>query len=268
MRVQATKRSHFSLLIDFEATGLDPKKERIIEIGAVVVNNNDLEIQGSFHQLVWSASHGKVTEEIEKITGISQYALTTQGVKLEEALQSMEDTFFDLLDDVDYIVAYNKSYDETLIKAEIERLEIKGVLPFILKTKPWLCAMRDVEDNYNYKSLKLSHLSLDKGVAVDPKELHRALDDVLLMHKMLGATKVNLDEVYNFSVAPWIYLQAVIPAPWVDGGVGKDLAKGLGYAWEKCPGDDRVFEKRWIKRVKQNKVDGEKTRAPFRVEVV
>lgn len=71
--------------------------------------------------------------------------------------------------DVAEVVAYNSAFDEAMVGNEIKRknLDLDPVL-YYLMSKNWLCAMEDVEANISMKCKKLSHLSLDHGLAVDP----------------------------------------------------------------------------------------------------
>lgn len=255
----------FSILIDFEATGVDPKSDRVTEIGAVLVETSTLLPLKVFSSLVYESDYKPLDPVVQKLTNITDDDLKKEGKSLAEALTLMGEEFMPELHNVDYVVAYNKDFDENIFKTECERTAASmTVAGNVLFNSTWLCAMRDVETNYNFKCWKLSHLAIDRGVEVNPKNLHRAVDDVLLMRRMLLAADAKLSEMSTFQTLPWVYLQAQIPAPWVDGGKGRDQAKALGYSWEKCSGDDRVFEKTWVKRVKEHKVGEEIEQAPFR----
>lgn len=265
MPQQEKRTSSSSLLIDFEATGKDNTQDRITEIGAMLVDTDSLEIQGTFSQLVWDKSYPKLTAEVEQITGITQHELSTQGTPLPAAMDSMYEVFADRWEDIEFIVAYNADYDSGLYRAEAVRNVLTNHVTHAKLSGQWLCAMKDIESNYKYRSWKLAHIALDKMVAVDPKDLHRAINDVILMHKMLQASPESLRDVHEFKTTPWVYLQAQVPKPWVDGGVGVAEAKKLGFSWERAAGDDRVFEKTWVKRVKEKDVAGQIDGASFRV---
>lgn len=265
MPQQEQKTSSSSLLIDFEATGKDNTQDRITEIGAMLVDTASLEIQGTFSQLVWDKTYPKLTAEVEAITGITQHELSTEGVDLPTALDSLYSVFADRWEDIEFIIAYNADYDAGLYRAEAVRNVCDTHQVHAKLSGPWLCAMRDMESNYKFKSWKLSHIAIDKMVAVNPKNLHRAINDVILMHQMLCASPESIRDMHSFKTTPWVYLQAQVPKPWVDGGVGVAEAKKLGFSWERATGDDRVFEKTWVKRVKEKDVAGQIDSASFRV---
>lgn len=237
------------LLIDFEATGIDVLEDRIIEVGALLVTD-EWDTIGSLSTLV---SGNVVTSEITALTGITQTE-ANNGVTLTESFELLIDVIGSTK--VDWVVAYNKEYDENLCKAELARTEL--VTHPTLRTlfsNPWMCAMTDIESNYQKKCWKMSHLALDYGIAVDPSKLHRAINDVELMREILRTTGQTPKTMRAYQQVPWIFVQAIIPAPWTDGGKGRDEAKKLGFSWEKAKGSDRVHEKLWVKRVKATSLD-------------
>ena len=244
------------LLIDFEATGKDPKEARILEIGAMLVDDSFNEPLAGFSQLVWESGYPALTEEVSRVTGLTQDLLSKEGVNLDKALYNCRDFFIDQ-PEPDFIIAYNRQYDEILLKSEYARRKWE---PELLTVKPWLCAMMDVEESLPFKvPKKLMYLSLDHGVAVDPSALHRAINDVELMRKMLKASGTTAQKMYEYQRSPWVYVRALVRKPWEDDGKSTSLAKAQGFSWEKCFGDEsgRVFDKCWVKRVKEKDVQKE-----------
>lgn len=249
------------LLLDFEATGKEPKTSRITEIGAQLCDEH-FNVKTSMNMLVWESGYPAITPEVEEVTGITQEMLTREGVKPSEALK----TLANFAGKCKYAIAYNKEYDETLFKAEALRNEVAEQTLW-LRTSPWLCAMVDVEQNYKKKCWKLSHLALDYGLAVDPLELHRAINDVELMRRMLIRINTTPERMFMYQQTPWIYVAANVRKPWEDGGESTNLAKAQGYTWQVAKGDpeQRVFDKRWVKRIKEMNFDSELLHQ-FRVE--
>lgn len=254
------------ILIDTETTGLDTSTERIIEIGAQVVDEN-WDIINSLSCLVKGDDFPPLTDDIQRITGITQEELNKRGLPVEDAWSLLEDM---ITPDVNYAIAFNRAFDEAIYKAEMARYAF-NMVPGLnwLSQIPWLCAMADIESNYMYRSWKLSHLALEYGVTVNPKELHRAINDVELMRQMLKATGTTPTKMYEFQQIPWVFVRAVIPAPWEDGGKGKNEAQKLGYSWEVAKGTDGPkFEKAWIKRIKAHQLEAETKHAPFPVREI
>ena len=252
------KQPSFNLLLDFEATGIDPKRARIIEVGALLTDENWQPIQ-DWTAFVYQPEALPLTDEVRRVTNITEEMLEKSGIPIREMFEKLEAN--GPMMKPSYIIAYNKDYDENLYRVEYERTFGK-----FADTPPWLCAMRDLEPNYQHKCWKLSHLALDHGISVDPSKLHRALADVYLMRRMLEKVGHTADQMFEFQQSPWITLQAVIPKPWDDGGRGKDEAIKLGYSWETPKGSDLKFDKCWVKRVKEGQVQSEIQRAPFKVK--
>jgi DNA polymerase III epsilon subunit-like protein len=261
------------LLIDFEATGIDTKTSRITEIGAMLVDDKWQPLAEFANNpgdrvdtLVWDSSYPALTPEVIEITKITQEMLTHNGRTPLEA--------FDLLGNLGaqqpkYVVAFNRGYDENLFRAELTRLaKVDGGLTW-LTTTPWICAMVDIETNYKFKSWRLMHLALEYGVTVNPKELHRAINDVELMRRLLEASGTTPDTMYEYQIEPWVYVRAMCAKPWEDNGKSTTEAKARGYGWEQCKGDEsgKRFEKCWVKRIKQRDVAKEE-QATFPVRVI
>lgn len=245
------------LLIDFEATSVDPNTARILEIGAMLCDNN-LDPLKEYNTLVWESNYPQLTPEVSKVTNITMEMLEKAALRPQEAWSEFNEHFKG--EDIEYVIAYNKKYDEVLFKAEAERSLARGFRQVNqIYEAPWLCAMEDIESNYAIKCWRQSHLALEYGIAVDPKKLHRALGDVHLMRQILKAADVTADDMYAFQSEPWTYLVAEVPAPWTDGGKGVAKAKGYGFSWEKVSSDPTgtVFSKSWVKRVKKRWVERE-----------
>ena len=243
------------LLIDFESTGLDTKTARITEIGAMVVDDTFSEPLQGMSQLVWDKTYPPITDEVTKVTGITQDMLMKDGATPMDAFKMLGEL---VDDDTEYVIAYNRVYDENLFRSETAR-HTASMLPKMnwLLSTPWLCAMVDIEANHKFKSWRLMHVALEHGVTVNPKELHRAINDVELMRKMLQASGTTAQEMLAYQQSPWVYVAAITKAPWEDNGVSTTHAKAAGFSWQQAKGDDtnRVFDKRWVKRIKQKDFD-------------
>lgn len=256
----------FNLLIDFEATGVKPESARIMEVGALLVDENWQPIKNNtgFSKLVYQPETFPIPDEVKKVTGLNEQMLENDGIPLRSMFEELGRYVIDTIGPVviNYHTAYNAEYDKGVYEAEWERVYGQH----IGWATPWICAMRDLEPNYAFKCWKMSHLALDHGIPVDPNGLHRAINDVQLMRSMLEKVAVPARAMFEFQQMPWVVLSAAIPKPWEDGGRGKDEAVKLGYAWEMPRGSSQKFEKLWVKQVKASQVDFEIKRAPFKVK--
>lgn len=250
------------LACDFETSSGDAKSTPITEIGARLVEGfgtrtpplyTSLE---HYSQLIYHPKYAPQLPKIVGITGITDEMLQADGVKPRAALPVL----ISMMEKCDVIMAHNAKFDRTVFESTCERMKI----PF--PKKRWLCSLTDVPWPEKYTCRKLSHLAFDHGLPMDGRELHRALNDVdLMLELVLG--RYDIQELIVYADEPWVYLQAVIPAPWIDEGVGKKAAQEAGYSWERARGtDDPVFPKLWIKRVKERDLKPELSGRSFPVK--
>lgn len=247
------------LLLDFETQSDDPKTTNPTEIGAISVEHTaeGFSLLGDMSQLIYANHYPPQTEEIVDITGITDEMLKTDGQDPESVFTVLSE----MIARSDYALAHNAAFDRDVYEGTAKRL---GMVPSQPKSG-WLCTVQDIPWPKKYKCRKLSHLAYDHGILVDPKTLHRALDDVKLLYALVRSCGLSFEEILKYRNTPWAYLRAVVPAPWEDGGVGTGQAKKLGYSWEKIFGTEVVYTKRWVKRVKEDQIEAEKARCPFKL---
>ncbi len=79
-----TQESLFAV-IDIETTGLNPQKDRIIEIGCIIADQEQIYEQRNF--LI--KTDLSISTEIEKLTGITKEMLEEEGISLENSLKEL-----------------------------------------------------------------------------------------------------------------------------------------------------------------------------------
>lgn len=245
--------------VDFETTGLDFEKDSVIEIGAVIFDDENWEPIDEFCCFVKPAGFTGLSEEIKSITGICDVQVFC-GIEPITAFRSLKNFF----NNAQFVLAHNKNFDETFFKVEAKRAGLSWESP------KFLCTVQDIPHGKDKKCRKLSHLALDYGVVVDPTKLHRALDDVFLMGRMLKAAKMKISDILGYMNIPWVYLEAVVEAPWKDNGKSTGLAKKRGFSWETPWGyhTELKFAKRWVKKIKKNILELEIRDSPFPIVIL
>lgn len=246
--------------LDFETQGKDPNNTNITEIGAVLANveGRKYAICDAVSSLVYDESYPPQSEEVILITGITDEMLKSGGKNLETELKLL----VTVMEKADVVMAYNANFDRTIFEQVCTKLLIE------YPKKPWICAMNDVPYPPNFTCKKLSHLALDHMLKMDNRDLHRAVSDVRLMLDLV-VPNYGIEEVMAYAAEPWIFVKADIPAPWTDGGVGKDNATKLGFSWERPRGlSEPLFHKTWVKRIKKSKLESEISQAQFPVQVI
>ena len=247
----------YLLGLDFETTGLDFEKDRITEIGAVLwdcASNAPVVI---YNALVKHADAPPITEEITKLTGITQAMLDEFGTLPILAFRELNK----LIGKAGAIVAHNGSgFDKPMIEAQMKRYaaftgEIgcveRGVEIGYEWTKPWVDTCIDIEFPPHITTRKLTHLAAEHGF-LNPFS-HRAVFDVLTMMRVLSL--YPLAPVLESAEKPMVTLIARVSYD------DREKAKARGYRW-------RGESKTWVRHMKAHKAEAEKTEAGFRVDVV
>lgn len=241
--------------IDCEATGNDPKKDKITDIAAVLWEDNPFKEIERYNTLVYSKDYPKQTDEIIAITGITDEMLQKDGVNPNVALKHIAH----MLGKADYSMAHNTQFDRELLRSNCL------MLGFDIPQNPWICTYVDVPYPDKYKCKKLAHLALDHGVKMDGRVLHRAMADVELMMDLIREN-YPIEGIVLYKNTPDLIIRAVVPKPWDDGGAGKDAAKAAGYRWQEVGG--KVFTNMWVKKIKSPELDKEKSKVTFKIEIL
>lgn len=226
--------------IDFETTGLDPKTDRIIEIGAVLYEwETSLPVQ--FYSTLVRPDR-PIPEEITRITGITDEQVDCYGRSERAALQELEN----FLVFADYAMAFNGTNFDKLFYIEVCKRNGWEPSPTF-----WLDASLDVKWPENIKTRNLQHLAAEY-LFLNPFR-HRAVFDVLTMFKVVQ--NFNLDEIIARAKEPTLYVQ--IFSDYND----KEKVKALGYRWF-------APKKMWWKTLKRSDYLAEKDTCGFRTELL
>jgi DNA polymerase-3 subunit epsilon len=226
--------------IDFETTGLDPKQDRIIEVGAVLW---DWEA-GAPLQLFSSIVDPErpIPEEITKITGITDELIGKYG---QTEAKGLSDLRF-LFGCADYAMAHNgTAFDKLFFDAAIERLG------WINSTKTWLDTKTDIKYPEHITTRNLRHLASEHEF-LNPFS-HRAVFDVLTMLRV--ASQYSLSEIIARANEPTLFVQALVSFN------EKDLAKARGYYW--C-----APQKVWWRTFKQSDYMAERDTCGFQTAIL
>lgn len=147
------------VVFDLETTGFDPKLDRIIEIGALKYQNNEL-----VDELSILVNPGvPIPEIITAITGIND-ELVKKASKIEEALPE----FLDFIDNLP-LVAHNARFDLAFIEENIIRLGLNMITNTNIDTVP--LARKYIKGVYNHK------LETLKKYFQLPYSSHRSVED-------------------------------------------------------------------------------------------
>jgi len=218
------------LIVDVEATGLDPKKDSLIEVGAILfdVDHNAVIANYSFLK----PCRENPVEHINKIP-----ATLTQSCSFDsDACLGM---LMAMLANADYVVAHNASFD-------------KQWMPFPAETK-WLCTMQDFKwpESMGLKGrFSLAALALAHGVPVWAQ--HRALTDCIYIAQVFEKS-YQLETMVKMATEPKVLCVSGL------GFAQKEKVKEAGFTW-----NDPV-ERAWSKLLTNKEF--EKMKEEFRLRV-
>ncbi|KQV83367.1 3'-5' exonuclease [Rhizobium sp. Root1220] len=214
--VASTIRSEFPLrgvILDTETTGLNHRKDEIIEIGAIAFT---FDAAGTIGDLI--GVYGGLQQptvyipaEITKLTGITDAMVDGKTIDMA-ALKA-------LVDPADLIIAHNAGFDRPFCEA---------FSPIFLG-KAWACSNAEVDwSARGYEGTKLGYLTGQAGYFHDG---HRAIDDCYALLEVLARETANVPrtafaEIYEASQRARVRVFAE-NSPFDM----KDHLKSRGYRW-------------------------------------
>lgn len=226
--------------VDVETTGLDPGKDEIIEVAAVLwctLRRSPLSCYSAFIQ-----RDEPLTDEIKKITGIDDDMLKPPHAKtVGEVFHDIER----LSCQANCYVAHNAEFDRGFLESSARRNE----QPWI--QLPWVDTLHDIPYPDGIGTRKLSYLAAEHGFI--PMLAHRAMFDVLTMLKILD--KYPLPEILAISQSPMVEI------------IGQqkfeenDKVKAKAFRWD---GE----RKKWVKKMKKCFFEIEQANYDFPFKVV
>ena len=176
------------VFFDIETTGLNPARDEIIEIGAVKMRNGVK--TGEMQSLIRPAF--PVSEEISKLTGITNAMLAQEGIELKDALEK----FLNFIGN-DKLVGHNiVDFDIKFINAALKKLSLNPIPnPTEDTLKMARVMLKKISDH------KLCTVGQSLGVFPDKCILHRSIADSSLcaeIYRRLILHRTNkIMELYN-----------------------------------------------------------------------
>ena len=169
--------------VDLETTGLNPKKDRIIEIGAVRVR--DGKVTDTFQQLI--CPRQQIEERVEKLTGITQ-----QDLEGKPSIQEILPQIGEFLGE-DILLGHSILFDYSFLKRTFTNEKI----PFERQGIDTLKIARKYVTDCSSK--KLESLCQHYGIT---HQAHRALGDALATVELYQKLAEQYFEEESFSPIP------------------------------------------------------------------
>lgn len=214
------------VILDTETTGLDHRKDEIIEIGAISFTFDETGNLGDVTGIYGGLQQPRVAipADITRITGITDEMVAGQSIDMA-ALEA-------IIAPADLVIAHNARFDRPFCEA----------FSAIFTDKAWACSNAEIQwSARGYEGTKLGYLIGQAGYFHDG---HRAVDDCFALLEVLER-KAGSDrdapfaELYRASLRARMLLFAV-NSPFET----KDLLKARGYRWSD--GSDGRPKSWWI----------------------
>lgn len=237
--------------IDFETTGIDLEKDRIVEAGIVVWSASKRIPLLALSELIFAEDYPESTPEALQQHKLERKQLSTYGVSPSDFLYRLE--MIAKRFECEYFCAHNgNAFDKIILSKECERAA-KSDLSALL---PWIDTMEDLPPDPRQKSKRLTYMAIDHGISVQYG--HRALFDVLVMMQIVNCYKIQ--DIIKNSQLPNYIVQAIVNYH------TKELAKPFGFRWETL--GNRVFTKKWVKQMKKDAYEAELSKYPFETVII
>jgi DNA polymerase-3 subunit epsilon len=208
------------VVIDTETTGLDPDKDKIIELGMILFEfdpetGRAYRVLGTFDQL--EDPGFSIPQESTDVHGITDEMVV--GKQIDEGRVEQ------FLEGISLVVAHNSKFDRVFLEKRLP----------IFKTLPWGCSIVQVDwSGEGIGSAKLEYIAYQYGYFY---EAHRAEEDCVallevLQQKLPKSGDVVLKSILN-SLGQTSYTVYATKSPFET----KDVLKSRGYRWDgemKC----------------------------------
>ena len=178
------------IVFDLETTGIDYKRDEIIEVAALQVarGDSDFDVVEEFGSLVELSPNRKLPAAIIDLTGITDEQILNEGAPKDEICLKLADM---LRSSNPLLAAYNAQFDLCFLYYFLNRFGMSDALKNV--------KMLDVLTVYKDRKPYPHKLSDAVGAySIEISNSHRALDDVSATFKLLCEMGRELDDLENY----------------------------------------------------------------------
>ena len=177
----------YVIYFDTETTGIDPEKDKVIELAFEVYDGGD-----KFYEYDKLLAIGEeVPKKITNITGISTKMIEDEGINPTAAVHNIKR----YLDDAPLMVAHNAQFDLNFIYQLLIRYYNEDEVMRLLSECMWLDTLTIIRDRKSYPhKLKdmVEHYNVTAG------NFHRAGDDAGVLHDCVLAMRSERNDLKEY----------------------------------------------------------------------
>ena len=179
------------VLFDTETTGLDFRRDEIIEFSAVVIDivNGSATVTRDYDELVSLSPGGFVPPKIEQLTGMSTQDIRERGLPKTRVCRDIAE----MIQGNTLLLAYNAHFDLSFLFYML----LRDGDPAILKGKDKLDLLTVYKDRRPYPH-KLCSAIEAYGLTGKVVNSHRAVDDVIATVAVMEEMEKEKDDLLNY----------------------------------------------------------------------
>lgn len=175
------------VLLDTETTGLDFRRDEIIEFSAVVVEPQG--VVQEYDQLITLSPGGSIPQKIRELTGITEQDIRERGIPKTRVCRDIAQ----MLQGNTLILAYNAHFDLSFLYYML----LRDGDPSILKGKDKLDLLTVYKDRRRYPH-RLCNAIEAYGLSGKVVNSHRAIDDVIATVAVMEAMEAERDDILSY----------------------------------------------------------------------
>jgi DNA polymerase-3 subunit epsilon len=195
------------LILDTETTGVDPAKDKVVEVAAILYSIEHATVLSAFSSLL--SGEANAAEKINRIPA--------EALKVADTFSNPWTAVTEMAVYARAVVAHNAPFDYSFVPEHLRRVA------------PWICSMDDIEwpcrNDVGSRSLVAIALEHDLGIAY----AHRAMADCDLIARLFTRAHElgeDLAELVKRAMRPKGEFIAVVSYQ------ERELAKKAGFRWE------------------------------------
>ena len=177
------------VIFDTETTGLDYKKDQIIEFAAVVIEKQG--IIKEFDELIQLDPGTYIPDNIVELTGITNEACAQRGISKNLLRAHLHDMFAPY---PTLLIAYNAHFDLCFVYSLLAR---DNMVNLLTQEKGLLDLLTVYKDRHSYPH-KLKNAIEVYNLQDKVQNSHRAIDDVLATVAVMEEMEKEKDDFLNY----------------------------------------------------------------------